>query len=151
MATDLAVQKPVPKRDRRLSRWFDWFEPAEMTSLFDNFRSLEDRIRVEEEMVDDQLVIRAELPGVDPDKDIDITLDDDMLTIAAERRKEESSTTDGTFRSEFRYGSFRRSMRLPHETDASAITASYRDGILEVKVPVPKTERTPQKVAIEKH
>ncbi|MBI5089791.1 MAG: Hsp20/alpha crystallin family protein [Actinobacteria bacterium] len=146
MATDIAVQK----KDRRLSRWFDWFEPPEVSSLFDSFRSLEDRIRVEEEMVGDDLVIRAELPGVDPDQDIEVTLDDDVLTVAAERRKEESSTKAGQFRSEFRYGSFRRSIRLPHETDAKAITASYRDGILEVKVPVPKVERAPQKVVIEK-
>jgi HSP20 family protein len=148
VATDLAVQK----RDGRLSRWFDWFEPAEMSSLFESLRSPEERIRVEEEMVGDHLVIRAELPGVDPDTDIEVTLDDDhVLTIAAERRKEESSTTDGRLRSEFRYGSFRRTMRLPHDTDPSAITASYRDGILEVRVPVPKAERTPRKVVIEKH
>jgi HSP20 family protein len=147
MATDIAVQK----KDRRLSRWFDWLEPAEMSSFFDSFRSLEDRIRVEEEHVGDDLVIRAELPGVDPEHDIDVTIEDDVLTVSAERRKEEKTETDGRYRSEFRYGSFSRSIRLPRETSPDSITATYRDGILEVTVPLPKAASTSsRKVPVEK-
>ena len=86
MSTDMEVHK----RDRPMARLFDWFEPAELSKFFEGFRPFEDRIRVEEEVVGDDLVIRAELPGIDPDKDVDITVDGDVMTMTAERRKEET-------------------------------------------------------------
>ena len=105
--TDIEV-----KKDRKIGRLFDWFEP-DLAKFFEGFRPFEDRMRVEEEVVGDDLVIRAEVPGVDPDKDVEITLDNEVLTVSAERRKEETSKIEGGFRSEFRYGSFTRSIRLP--------------------------------------
>lgn len=146
----MSVDMEVHKRDRPMARLFDWFEPAELSKFFEGFRPFEDRIRVEEEMVGDDLVIRAELPGIDPDKDVDITVDDDVMTMTAERRKEETTKTDDEFHSEFRYGSFRRSIRLPRGVKADDVKAVYRDGILEVKVPVPKTDTTAAKVTVSK-
>lgn len=146
MTTDIEVKKP----ERPLARLFDWFEPTELSKFLDGFRPSEDRIRVEEEVVGDHLVIRAELPGVDPDKDVDITIDGDVLTVSAERRKEETSEKEGQFRSEFRYGSFRRSIRMPQGVTAEDVKANYRDGILEVKMPVPKAKNTASKVSISK-
>ncbi|MDP2293291.1 MAG: Hsp20/alpha crystallin family protein [Actinomycetota bacterium] len=144
MTTDIDIKKT----DRPISRLFDWFEPNELTRFVEGLRPFEDRIRVEEEVVGDDLVIRAEMPGVDPDKDVDITIDGDVLSVTAERRKEEKTEKDGQFRSEFRYGSFRRSIRMPRGVTADDVTASYRDGILEVKVPMPKTKDTTAKVSI---
>lgn len=138
----------VTKTGRPLSHLWDWFESPELTRFFGGMRPFEDRIRVEEEVVGDQLVIRAELPGVDPDKDVEIAVEDDMLTLRAERRKEEKTQTDGGFRSEFRYGSFSRTLALPKGSSAKDVTATYRDGILEVKVPVPKDKGPAEKVAI---
>ncbi len=132
--------KPEARRpDRHLMRWRDWFEPAEMSRLFDTLRPFEEAIRVEEEVVGDKLVIRAELPGVDPERDVEITVEDGMLVVRAERRKETSETTDGGYRSEFRYGSFRRALALPKGAAASDVAATYRDGILVVEVPMPKS------------
>ena len=79
--------------------------------------------------------IRAELPGIDPDKDVSITLDDGVLTITAER----SETVKEKKRSEFYYGKMTRSVTLPKGADGEAVTAEYADGILTVSVPVPAT------------
>lgn len=89
-------------------------------------------IRVEDEMKDGNYEIRAEIPGVDPGKDVDITVRDGLLTIKAERTEKKES--EG--RSEFSYGSFARSVTLPRGADEDAITASYDKGILTVSVPV---------------
>lgn len=77
-------------------------------------------------------VLKAELPGMDPDKDITITVDGDVLKVSAER--EESTETKD--HSEFRYGSFERAVRLPETIDPKDVTAEYADGILTVSVTV---------------
>ena len=92
-------------------------------------------IPVEEFVDDGELVIRAELPGVDVDEDIEVDVDDGRLSIRARRERREETKQEGSFRSEFHYGSFRRTMSLPKGTEADDVQASYRDGILEVRIP----------------
>jgi HSP20 family protein len=87
--------------------------------------------RLEERIRDNRYVIRAELPGLDPDDDIEVTVDGRMLTIRAERGQEDQ----GTYRSEFRYGALARTIRLPVRIDPADITARYDKGVLEVSVP----------------
>ena len=99
--------------DRPFARLFDWFEAPEVVHFFEGMRPLDDRIRLEEEVVGDRLVIRAEMPGIDPDKDLDIKVADGALSVHAERKKEETTRSDRGFRSEFRYGSFRRTCPSP--------------------------------------
>lgn len=89
-------------------------------------------IRVEDELKDDRYELRAEIPGVDPSEDVDITVRDGVLTIKAERS--EKKETHG--HSEFTYGSFIRSVSLPAGADENAVKASYDTGILTVSVPV---------------
>jgi HSP20 family protein len=89
--------------------------------------------RVEELLRDDHYVIRAELPGLDPGKDIKVTVEGRSLTIQAERWQDD----DQPHRTEFHYGSLTRSVRLPAQVDAQDITARYRKGILEVSFPMP--------------
>jgi HSP20 family protein len=95
----------------------------------------ESRLRLEQYEDDGDLVIRAELPGVDPEEDVDISVHNGVLTISAERREETEDKGERTYRSEFRYGSFVRSVSLPRGVEADDITAEYNDGILEVRVP----------------
>ena len=102
--------------------------------------------RVEEMVRDNRYVIRAELPGLDPDKDIDVTVEGRTLTIQAERRQEE----DGPYRSEFRYGSLTRLFRLPAKVDAKDVTARYEKGVLEVSVPEREVKPESTQVPIEK-
>jgi HSP20 family protein len=84
---------------------------------------------------DRDLVVRAELPGIDPEKDVEITVNDGVLTIRGERRQEERTEDAGTFRYESTYGRFERSVRLPEGVKEGDIQASYENGILEVVVP----------------
>ena len=90
-------------------------------------------------------MIRAELPGLDPDEDIEVTVDGRNLTIQAERRQEDS----GPSRSEFRYGSLTRLVRLPARVDPKDITARYERGVLEVSVPIRDVKPEGTRVPIE--
>lgn len=81
------------------------------------------------------LVIRAELPGIDPDKDVEITFEDGFLRIRGERRREEKEEGKGWYRIESSYGAFDRSIPLPEGVEPEDVKATYVDGILEVVVP----------------
>jgi HSP20 family molecular chaperone IbpA len=105
----------------------DWFEaPLHPGQL----------IRVEDQLTDQEYTLFAELPGVEPDKDVAVTVDDGILTVRAERREHERALG----RSEFRYGTLRRSVRLPATADVEHITAKYTNGLLEVTVPLTAPE-----------
>lgn len=97
-------------------------------------------VAVEEFTEDGTLVVRAEMPGIDPDKDVDITVSDGMLHISAERTEEEEKKGRHFHRRELRYGSFARSLPVPEGVDEQQISATYKDGMLEVRVPLPAAE-----------
>ncbi|MGH3794242.1 MAG: Hsp20/alpha crystallin family protein [Pseudonocardiaceae bacterium] len=113
---------------------------------------VEDVIRVDEYQEGDGLVVRAELPGIDPDRDVDVAVSDDMLRINAQRRLEENTEDKGYLRHELRYGSFTRTLPLPEGVHGDDITASYQDGILEIRVPLPEQPQPeqPRKISISK-
>jgi HSP20 family protein len=95
-------------------------------------------LRVEEYRESGHLVVRAEVPGIDPDNDVDITLAGSQLQITV-RREEKSERKDREgYRSEFRYGTFSRTVNLPAAVNQDDIRASYTDGVLEVRIPLPE-------------
>jgi HSP20 family molecular chaperone IbpA len=91
---------------------------------------VEPRMRVEEYVEDGHRVVRADIPGVDPE-DIRVSVEQGMLLLHAERRAEEHDE----HRSEIRYGSFDRIVSLPRGTKPDDITATYADGVLTVTMP----------------
>ncbi|WP_099021054.1 Hsp20/alpha crystallin family protein [Mycolicibacterium palauense] len=97
----------------------------------------------------DDAVVRVELPGVDVDKDVNVEVDRGHLVIHGERRDERSDEKDGRTLREVRYGSFRRSFRLPQNVTGEAISASYDAGVLTVRVAGAYAGRQPQRIAIE--
>lgn len=137
--------------DRLFDDWMRAF-PARMTGIAPAQRAAEEMIRVDEYLDDGSLVIKAEIPGIDPDQDLSITVTDGMLDLRAERKITEDTEEQGYARHEMRYGVFTRRLPLPDGVDADAVTAAYKDGILTVRVPVPqeqaKVEPTP--IAVEK-
>ncbi len=140
------------KREEWPARLWDWFDAPELGRWFEGVRPWfrdEQRLRIEQELTDDTMVIRAEMPGIDPDKDVEITIDDGVLRVRAERKFEKKEEKEGGTRSEFHYGSFERALRVPKDVGVDDVKATYKDGILEVRVPykVP-TEAQPRKVAI---
>jgi HSP20 family protein len=98
-------------------------------------------IKLEDEIEDGRYVLRAELPGIDPEKDVDITVSNGRLTIKAERTEK----TEANGRSEFSYGSFARSITLPDAADNDDIKASYDKGILTVSVGLPEPAEPAEK------
>lgn len=85
----------------------------------------------------DALVVEAELPGADA-KDIDVSVEDGVLTIKGERRQEKELKEENYYRVERAYGMFQRAIRLPADVDAGKVSAGLDGGVL--RVTVPKTE-----------
>lgn len=94
------------------------------------------------------IVVRAELPGVKLE-DVDITLQNGVLTISGERRAEDQREGSGYYVRERRYGSFRRSMTLPQGVDESRISARFDGGVLEVRVSGAAAVKEPRRIQIE--
>jgi HSP20 family protein len=97
---------------------------------------------------DSDLVIRAELPGV-KQEDVDITLENNVLTISGERKAEQEEERGGYHVRERRYGSFSRSLALPEGLDESKIHARYDNGVLEVTVEGAAAVQEPKRIQIE--
>jgi HSP20 family protein len=126
----------------RLDRMFeDWMRGFPLRrGLLERDWPGEKLIRVDEYREKDQLVIKAELPGIDPDKDVELTVSDSTLHISAERKEEETTEEKGYVRRELRSGSFGRSLPLPKGVSEGDIKATYAEGILEIRIPIPGTE-----------
>ena len=123
-----------------LGEWFDrWPElfARRWPESFHGMPFIDEGFKMEQFVEDDgTIVVRGELPGLDPDEDVEITVDGDHLTIVGEREERHEDKKNGGYRSEFRYGTFQRSVRLPAGAKTDAVSAKYVDGILEVRVPV---------------
>jgi HSP20 family protein len=106
----------------------------------DMFRDVEWRrpFKIEECRDDNVIVLRAELPGVDPDKDVQVEVVDDQLVITAQKYESHEKSARHVHHSEFRYGSMTRSVSVPKGVDESMISATYKDGVLEVRVAMPE-------------
>ncbi|HTZ85552.1 MAG TPA: Hsp20/alpha crystallin family protein [Solirubrobacteraceae bacterium] len=94
----------------------------------------------------EEYVLRADLPGLGED-DVNVELDDNVLTISGERSTEHSEQREGYRRIERASGSFSRSLTLPDGVDPESVKANFEHGVLEVRVPKPE-QRKPRRVAI---
>ena len=114
--------------------WPTWPRLDEM------FRDVEWRrpFKIEECHDGNVMVIRAELPGVDPDKEVQVEVVDDQLVITAQKSESHEKSSRHVHHSEFRYGSMTRSVSMPKGVDESTISATYKDGVLEVRVAMPE-------------
>jgi HSP20 family protein len=96
----------------------------------------------------DKLVLRADLPGLRKE-DVSVEIEDGILTISGERSAEDVEDRDGYYHSERSYGQFQRSLALPEGVTGDSCDATFKDGVLEVTIPVPKqAERSARKVQI---
>jgi HSP20 family protein len=92
---------------------------------------------------DDNIVIKAELPGVDK-KDISVDIKDRVLTLKGERSANNEVNEDNYYRKESTYGKFERSFTLPVDVNPEKIKADYKDGILKIEVPKPEHKKPKQ-------
>lgn len=139
------VMNAVTKRSpvSPLTELFDWFGSG-WPAVAEWRRDAGHALRIEDRLEDDRYLVRAEVPGIDPDKDVEITVSDGVLTIAAERREEVSEKG----RSEFHYGAFVRRVSLPAGAVEDKLAARYQDGILEVTVPVEAVKAEPRTIPV---
>lgn len=126
----------------RLVAWLDGLSPGDLSFSAQFPHSM----RVEEYVKDGRYVVRAELPGFDPDKEIRVQVDGRQLIVEAEReeKKEEGQ------RSEFSYGRFVRSTTLPSTVEQDSIKAEYHDGILEVSFNVKESPTDARTIPVQR-
>ena len=127
----------IVHRDRQLVDWPAFALPERWRRLFDADLEQEGWLRAEEFRDGDTLVIRVEAPGIDPDKDVEVTVTGGTLRVRVHREEKEETKGKAGYRSEFRYGELSRSVRLPDQVTSDQVHATYRDGILEVRVAIP--------------
>jgi len=120
---------------RRVRPWWPerWFRGDELEARVPAVDLFEEK---------DDIVVKAELPGMDKEN-IEVNLTDNTLTIKGEKKKAEEVKEENYYRCERSYGSFVRSVELPKAVHADKVKASFKNGILEVRVP--KTEEAKAK------
>ena len=142
MAWEVTPWRPFEfeRMRREMDRLWDSFFEGKPTRRAGEEREWVPSLDISETKGD--LVVKAELPGIDP-KDIDISLNEGVLTIKGEKKQEKEEKEEGYHLVERSYGSFTRSIRLPREIRNEMINASYKNGVL--KITLPKTEEARKK------
>lgn len=131
MAFDLIPFRPYGGLDL----WDPFFEMPHM-----HFGEYDSGVPLEVSQTKDTVIVEAEMPGMNS-KDLDISLNGDLLTIRGEKKQERKTKNGDCYCSERSYGKFSRSVRLPanvkHE---SKIKASYKDGVVRIEIPKAETK-----------
>lgn len=136
MANEPQVWSPLKELDRfrrDFDDLLDRFLGDRMTSTLPKSAELP---ALESFVEEGKLVVRADLPGIDP-KDVEVTVAGDTLTLRGKRERRHEESGRNFIHREISYGAFERSVRLPEGVKADDITASYRNGVLELTVPMP--------------
>jgi HSP20 family protein len=130
------IERLRREMDGLYDRFFDWRPLRHFTDLGDWWPPVDVSENPKE------IIVHAEIPGVNIDE-IDVHLEDDLLIIRGERKREVTEEGDEAYHTERSYGSFSRSIRLPSHIDRDGIKARYSNGVLELKLP--KTGKPAQK------
>jgi HSP20 family protein len=128
--------EPLATFQRQMNQLFDDFFRGSAFEPLGLFREGWDAFSPQVDAVETEsdITVSIELPGLD-EKDIDVTLSRNALTISGEKRQEKEEKGRDYFRSERSYGSFRRSVPLPCEVDADSADAVFRNGVLTITLP----------------
>jgi HSP20 family protein len=127
------------RRTNPLSEMLSWLDDTDFKGL-----ALNPQIRVEDFVEDGTYVLRADLPGIDPEKDLDVHVEGSHLVVKGERREEHHEKN----RREMHYGAFSRSMQLPSGINVDDIMAQYGDGVLEVRFPLGETPEQSRQIPV---
>ena len=159
-AVDVQVKRPVPEAARRplmrhipawerdIDRWFDDVRRRlHFPSLWGGERWWPTEVEVQVPALDvyetdEEVVLKADMPGLSKDQ-IEVNLSDSTLTVTGEKKKEAEVKEEHYYRSERSFGSFTRTVHLPAEVKAAEAKATFKDGVLEVRLP--KTEAARRK------
>jgi HSP20 family protein len=127
--------------DRMMDEFFDWAPSRSNTAEVCEWVP---RVDIREEK--DRYLADFELPGLEKD-DVAVTLENSVLTVTGERKRQEASADDKVYRNERFYGKFSRSLRLPDDVDAERIEAGFKNGVLRIAVSK-KDEAKPRTIEI---
>lgn len=140
---NLVVRDPFWKEFNTLARFNHFFDlPREEAS--DSLGAWSPAVDIYDKGA--EVVIHAEVPGMNKD-DIDVHVENNVLTIRGKKERKEEAKEDGYFRTERSYGTFSRSFSLPTTVDVSKIVAEYKDGILTLSLPKEEQAR-PRQIAV---
>ena len=148
----MALKKWTPKNIEKMFEDFfeESFIPANWMRMprFRRLKELEE-FYTSVDMYDNknEIVVKAEVPGVDKDN-LNISISDNMLTIKGEMKKEEETKEEDYYYSERSYGSFMRVLNLPAKVNEKKIKASFKDGVLEIHMPK-AAESKPKDIKVE--
>ena len=121
----------MPALKKEMDRLFDRFWEGDVPA-WPTFGEWAPKLDVAD--TKDALVVKAEVPGIDP-KEIEVTLQDQVLTIKGEKKEEKEEKDERHYRAERSYGAFARTIRLPLPVEAGKVSASFKHGVLTVKLP----------------
>lgn len=134
-------EHPVYSLQRDMNRLFDDFlKGSPWESIFDSaavsreFGLSEITPRIDMSETEKELIVKAELPGM-TDKEVEISISRDLLTISGEKKQEKEQSEKGWYRMERQYGSFSRSIPLPYEIESDKAEALYQHGVLSIRLP----------------
>lgn len=169
---EVAVVKNPKKETPELSRWLGFETPlfrgnffaVNPFALMRQFTEEMDRVfgqapstavnaaawtpAIEVKEKEGKLVVTAELPGVKKE-DVKVHIDGDMLVVEGERKEEKEEKREGYYHSERSYGKFYRTIQLPEGAKPDLTAAAFNNGVLEITIPIPKTEVKRQEVPIQ--
>jgi HSP20 family protein len=139
---------PFYSLHREIDRLFDEFTGFGLTrfgEFEDRFGAFNPRVDVTE--TDKEIKVAAELPGLD-EKDIEVLLSGNLLTISGEKKAEQEEKRENYYRMERSYGSFQRSVQLPAEVDEDKIEATFKKGVLTISLPKVHPDKDVKKIAV---
>jgi len=144
----------LTKRSGDIDNTLDSFR-KNMDRVFDDFFSLKPTTLFESEWLptldveenDKAVHVKAEMPGIN-EKDLNVTLENNVLTISGEKKEEKEDNKKNYVLSERRFGSFSRSVTLPDGIKSEKIKAGFKNGILNIEIPKEETAK-PKKISIE--
>jgi len=141
---ELKMWTPFFNMEKEMRSVFEPFQRAFGEAMPFEFRPTTDVVRE-----NGTLKVTAELPGIDPEKDVEITIEGDVLLIKGTKMATEEVTEKDRYMRERHFGSFERRIPLPDGVDPDAIKATYDKGILTVRVPMPlEADRVVRKIPI---
>ena len=132
-----------------LERWARRFE-RRFPRFFEDFEeeAAELKLPIESYVKDGNVVVRADVPGLDP-KDIEVSVLGNVLTIKGERKDQQEVKKENYFRREVSYGAFERHMTLPEGAQTDKVKATFKNGIVEVTMPIAAKEAAAKKIPLE--
>jgi HSP20 family protein len=134
-------EHPIYSLQREMNKVFEDFFRAPVGEHFGEFPAFATEHlvgdvtpHIDMSETDKELLVKVELPGM-TEKDVDISINRDMLTISGEKKQEKEHSEKGWYRMERQYGSFSRSIPLPYEIESDKAEAVYKNGVLSIKLP----------------